>query len=83
MNLASIDSPHWRQNEQIYDATHIQVESKKYGLRAMYSHQSNVNRIFGDQSGTAGDFNVTKDNFNVTFTGIKYLDATGYYYLWY
>lgn len=72
----------WRQNEQTYDATHIQVESKKYGLRAMYSHQTNVNRIFGDQAGTAGDFNVTNDNFNINFSGLKYLDATAYYYLW-
>ena len=72
----------WRQNEQTYDATHVQVESKKYGLRAMYSHQTNVNRIFGDQADTAGDFNVTNDNFNVNYSGLKYLDATGYYYLW-
>ena len=72
----------WRQNEQTYDATHIQLESKKNGLRAMYSHQTNVNRIFGNQAGTAGDFNVSNHNFNVNYSGLKYLDATGYYYLW-
>lgn len=72
----------WRQNEQTYDATHIQVESKEYGIRAMYSHQTNVNRIFGDQAGTPGDFNVSNNNFNINYSGLKYLDATGYYYLW-
>ena len=72
----------WRQNEQTYDATLVTVESKKYGLRGMYSHQTNVNRIFGDQAGTAGDFNVTNNNFNINYSGLKYLDATGYYYLW-
>ena len=72
----------WRQNEQTYDSTHIRVESRQYAVRAMYSHQTNVQRIFGDQAGTAGDFNVTNNNFNVNFSGLKYLDASAYYYLW-
>ncbi len=72
----------WRQNEQTYDATLLSAESKKYGLKAMYTHHTNVNRIFGDQAGTAGDFNVTNHNFNVNYSGLDYLNATGYYYLW-
>ena len=72
----------WRQNEQTYDGTLISVESKEYGLRGMYSHHTNVNRIFGDQAGTAGDFSVTSHNFNINYSGLDYLDATGYYYLW-
>jgi len=72
----------WRQNEQTYDATLVTVESKKHGLRGMYSYQTNVNRIFGDQAGTAGDFNVNNHNFNINYSGLKYIDATGYYYLW-
>ena len=72
----------WRQNEQTYDSTYIKAESEQYAVRAMYSRQTNVNRIFGDQAGTAGDFNVTNDNFNIRYSGLKYLDISAYYYLW-
>ena len=81
-NKRFIGNVGWRQNEQTFDATHFQLESKKYDLRAMYTHQTNTHRIFGDQAGTAGDFKVSNDNFNINYSGLKCLSATGYYYLW-
>ena len=76
----------WRQNEQTYDALLAQYTSQKYGLTLQYSHQTNVNRIFGEESSPNpaldGDFDVTNNNFRINYTGIPYLNATAYYYLW-
>lgn len=72
----------WRQNEQTYDASLIKLSSSELGLSLMYTHQTNVNRIFGEGAGQAGNFDVKSDNFNLTYTGIDNIKATGYYYLW-
>lgn len=72
----------WRQNEQTYDGTNLVFTAKDYGLTFKYAHHTNVNRIFGDQAETAGDFNVDSHNFNLNFNKLKYLNATAYYYDW-
>ncbi|MEM7400578.1 MAG: alginate export family protein [Pseudomonadota bacterium] len=72
----------WRQNEQTYDGTSLVLGFKELGLTVRYAHHTNVNRIFGDQAETVGDFNVDSHNFNVNFNKLKFLNATAYYYDW-
>ena len=71
----------WRQNEQTYDAKLIKLSAKKYSLDFMYSHHTKVHRIFGDDSGDNGNFDVSNDLFNIKFSPVKNISATGYYYL--
>jgi len=72
----------WRQNEQTYDGTSLVYALKDLGLTFRYAHHTNVNRIFGDQADTIGDYNVDSDNFNLNYSGLKFLNASAYYYDW-
>ena len=72
----------WRQNEQTYDGTLLQLGLNNSGLKFIYSRHTNVNRIFGDVADAAGDFNVTNNNFSLNYSGFKYLNATAYYFTW-
>jgi len=76
----------WRQNEQTYDGVTV-VNTSLPDTTVVYAHVSNVNRIFGPNSGRAGtpaaDVNLdTEANiFNVNYKGLGIGAISAYAYL--
>ena len=76
----------WRQNEQTYDGITV-VNTSLPDTTVVYAHVSNVNRIFGPNSGRAGtpaaDVNLDSDAniFNVNYKGLGIGAISAYAYL--
>jgi len=71
----------WRQNEQTYDALEIS-HSVSAELRARYTYVSNVNRIFGPNSGVpAGDLRSSSHFIDASYDLTSTAVVTGYAYL--
>ncbi len=70
----------WRQNEQTYDALAIS-HSFSDALQAGYTHVSNVNRVFGPNSGVpAGDLRSKSHLLDVNYDLTPTAALTGYGY---
>ena len=76
----------WRQNEQTYDGVTV-VKTSLEDTTIVYAHVSNVNRIFGPNSGRAGtpaaDVNLDADAniLNVNYKGLGIGTLSAYAYL--
>ncbi len=76
----------WRQNEQTYDSITVVNSSLPY-TNLFYAHISNVNRIFGPNSGRAGtsaaDVNLDSDAhiFNINYRDLSIGTLSAYAYL--
>ncbi|TDT38531.1 alginate export protein [Halospina denitrificans] len=70
----------WRQNEQTYDAATVVNQSlADTTLTAGYIH--NVNRIFSEAAGAAGDHGMQSGIFNARYDGLSAGSLTAYSYL--
>jgi len=78
-NARFIGNVGWRQNEQTYDAFSITNKSLP-DLTVFYSHISNVNRIFGEDSPN-GDQKHDTDLINLKYAGLPFGTVTVYGYL--
>jgi hypothetical protein len=70
----------WRQNEQTFDALEIR-RSFSDALEARYTYVSNVNRVFGPNSGVpAGDLRSSSHFLDASYDLISAASLTGYGY---
>ncbi|NQV35036.1 MAG: alginate export family protein [Phycisphaeraceae bacterium] len=72
----------WRQNEQTFDAASFTL-SLPFDVKAHYSYLWDINRIFGQSTGTAGTSDYESDShlFNVSATDEAFGTLTGFAYL--
>ncbi|WP_158250031.1 alginate export family protein [Zhongshania marina] len=77
-NLRFVGHVAWRQNEQTYDALSV-ANSSVDKLKVSYTHISNVNRIFGEDS-TVGDMEMDTHLINANYS-FAAGSLSGYAYL--
>ncbi|MCB0343860.1 MAG: hypothetical protein KDD66_02015 [Bdellovibrionales bacterium] len=70
----------WRQNNQTFDGANISNESLE-NLKLWYGYVGKVNRIFGPDS-PVGTYNTNLNLFNVAYSGLDFLDAAVYSYIY-
>ncbi len=78
-NLRFVGDVGWRQNNQTFDGAVVQNKSLP-DTTLTYGYVYNVNRIFGNDHPT-GDLNTDTHIINAKYSGIDFLNITGFGYL--